>query len=109
MRRAVMGLSPAADYVRVDGFVIPALPLPQRAIIKADRACACIAAASIIAKVPPDRYIVALPRADRRYGHERHHGYATAAPREAIRLHGLSAAHRRSFRPPTLFDLLEEA
>ncbi len=109
MRRAVMGLSPAADYVMVDGFVIPELPLPQRAIIKGDRACACIAAASIVAKVTRDRYMVALDLQDGRYGHARHKGYATAEHLAAIRVHGLSAVHRRSFRPPTLFDLLEEA
>lgn len=109
MRRAVMGLSPSADYVMVDGFAIPELPLPQRAIIKGDRACACIAAASIVAKVTRDRFMVALDCQDDRYGHARHKGYATAEHLAAIRLHGLSTAHRRSFRPPTLFDLLEEA
>lgn len=109
MRQAVMGLSPAADYVMVDGFAIPDLPLPQRAIIKGDRACACIAAASIVAKVTRDRFMTALDLEDCRYGHARHKGYATAEHLAAIRVHGLSAAHRRSFRPPTLFDLLEEA
>lgn len=108
MRRAVMGLSPAADYVMVDGFAIPDLPLPQRAIIKGDRDCACIAAASIIAKVTRDRFMEALDREDARYGHARHKGYATAEHLAAIRAFGLSAAHRRSFRPPTLLDLLEE-
>lgn len=108
MRRAVMGLAPAADYVIVDGFAIPALELPQRAVVKGDRSCACIAAASIIAKVTRDRYMLALDREDARYGHARHKGYATAEHLAAIRAFGLSPVHRRSFRMPTLLDLLEE-
>ncbi len=107
MRRAVMGLMPSADYVIVDGFVIPDLDLPQRAVVGGDRLCACIAAASIVAKVTRDRYMQALDLEDGRYGHARHKGYGTAEHLAAIRAFGLSAAHRRSFRPPTLFDLLE--
>lgn len=108
MRRAVMGLAPAADYVIVDGFAIPALELPQQAVIKGDRSCACIAAASIVAKVTRDRYMLSLDREDARYGHARHKGYATAEHLAAIRAFGLSPFHRRSFRMPTLLDLLEE-
>ena len=107
MRRAVMGLLPAADYVIVDGFAIPELDLPQQAVVKGDRLCACIAAASIVAKVTRDRYMQALDAEDRRYGHARHKGYATAEHLAAIRAFGLSPSHRRSFRPPTLLDLLE--
>lgn len=108
MRRAVMALAPPADYVMVDGFAIPGLDLPQRAIVKGDRLCACIAAASIVAKVTRDRYMVALDREDGRYGYARHKGYATAEHLAAIRAFGMSVAHRRSFRMPTLLDLLED-
>ena len=59
-----------------------------------------------MAKVTRDRLMMALDREDPRYGYARHKGYATAEHLAAIRLHGLSGAHRRSFRPPTLFDLL---
>jgi ribonuclease HII len=107
MRRAVMGLAPAADYVIVDGFVIPNLDLPQRAVVGGDRLCACIAAASIVAKVTRDRYMQALDLEDGRYGHARHKGYGTSEHLAAIRAFGLSPAHRRTFRPPTLLDLLE--
>ena len=106
MRDAVMGLAPAADYVLADGFAIPDLLVPHRGLIKGDQRCACIAAASIVAKVTRDRLMTALDREDPRYGYARHKGYATAEHLAAIRLHGLSDAHRRSFRPPTLFDLL---
>lgn len=108
MREAVMQLLPAADYVLADGFAIPDLEVPQQGLPKGDRRCACIAAASIVAKVTRDRLMMALDQEDPRYGYARHKGYATAEHLAAIRLHGLSPWHRRSFRPPTLFDLLTD-
>jgi ribonuclease HII len=106
MRDAVMGLAPPADYVLADGFAIPDLAVPHQGLVKGDQRCACIAAASIVAKVTRDRLMLALDQEDPRYGYARHKGYATAEHLAAIRQHGLSHAHRRSFRPPTLFDLL---
>ncbi|HTV02848.1 MAG TPA: ribonuclease HII, partial [Luteitalea sp.] len=106
MRDAVMGLATPADYVLADGFAIPDLPVPQHGLVKGDRRCACIAAASIVAKVTRDRLMLALDREDPRYGYARHKGYATAEHLAAIRQHGYSEAHRRTFRPPTLLDLL---
>ncbi len=106
MRDAVMGLATPADYVLADGFAIPDLPVPQHGLVKGDRRCACIAAASIIAKVTRDRLMRALDQEDPRYGYARHKGYATAEHLAAIRMHGYSEAHRRTFRPPTLLDLL---
>jgi ribonuclease HII len=106
MRRAVMSLDPLPSVVIVDGFRIPDLPLAQQAIIKGDRRCAAIAAASIIAKVTRDRLMEGLHRADPRYGFDRHKGYATAEHLEAVFRHGYSPVHRRSFRPPTLFDTI---
>jgi ribonuclease HII len=109
MRDAVLGLDPAADYVLADGFAIPDLPVPHEGLIKGDRRCACIAAASIVAKVTRDRLMLALDQEDPRYGYARHKGYATEEHLAAIRQHGLSEAHRRSFRQPTLLDLLNDA
>jgi ribonuclease HII len=106
MREAVMKLVPAADYVLADGFAIPELPVPHQGLVKGDRRCACIAAASIVAKVTRDRLMLAMDLEDPRYGYARHKGYATAEHLEAIRRHGKSEAHRRSFRPTTLLDLL---
>jgi ribonuclease HII len=106
MLDAVLGLTPAADYVLADGFVIPGVPVPHQGLVKGDRRCACIAAASIVAKVTRDRLMMAMDQEDPRYGYARHKGYATAEHLAAIRQHGLSEAHRRSFRPATLFDLL---
>ena len=88
----------------MDGFRIPDLAIPQRGIVKGDRRCAAIAAASIVAKVARDRLMQALDAQDPRYGFARHKGYATAEHLEAVARYGYSAVHRRSFRPPTLFD-----
>jgi ribonuclease HII len=99
MRQAVMSLSRLPDVVIVDAFRIPDLPLPQRGIIKGDRRCAAIAAASIVAKVHRDRLMDALHVADPRFGFDRHKGYATSDHLEAVARFGYSTAHRRSFRP----------
>jgi len=104
MRQAVAALSPLPDAVLVDGFRIPDLAIPQRGIVKGDRRCAAIAAASIVAKVTRDRLMQVLDTHDPRYGFARHKGYATAEHLEAVARYGYSAVHRRSFRPPSLFD-----
>jgi ribonuclease HII len=103
MRQAVAQLAPLPDAVLVDGFRIPDLAIPQRGIVKGDRRCAAIAAASIVAKVTRDRLMQALDAQDPRYGFARHKGYATAEHLEAVARYGYSAVHRRSFRPPSLF------
>ena len=63
-----------------------------------------IAAASIVAKVTRDRTMLELHGRDPRYGFDRHKGYATREHLDAVSRFGYSDAHRRSFRPPTLFD-----
>lgn len=106
MRRAVMALVPLPDMVLVDAFRVPDLPMAQRGIPHGDRRCAAIAAASIVAKVTRDREMQALGERDPRYGFGRHKGYATAEHLEAVARYGYSDAHRRSFRPQTLFDTM---
>jgi ribonuclease HII len=104
MQRAVMGLAPSPDFVLVDAFRIPDLVMAQRAVAHGDSRCTAIAAASIIAKVTRDRLMDQLHLRDPRYGFNRHKGYATRDHLEAVARHGYSEAHRRSFRPPSLFD-----
>ncbi|MGE3955094.1 MAG: ribonuclease HII [Vicinamibacterales bacterium] len=106
MRRAVLSLTPLPDLVLVDAFRVPGLPMAQRGVVKGDRRCAAIAAASIVAKVTRDREMVALHQQDPRYGFVRHKGYATAEHLAAVAQFGYSEAHRRSFRPSTLFDTM---
>jgi ribonuclease HII len=106
MQRAVLALSPLPDAVLVDAFRIPALPMAQRGVVGGDRRSAAIAAASIMAKVTRDRMMEALHATDPRYGFDRHKGYATADHLAAVAKFGYSVQHRRSFRPPTLFDTI---
>jgi ribonuclease HII len=106
MRRAIFSLVPLPDLLLVDAFLIPSVPIPQRAIVHGDALCTSIAAASIVAKVTRDRWMLDLHAADPRYGYDRHKGYATAEHLAAVARHGYSPEHRRSFRPPTLFDTM---
>ncbi len=107
MQRAVLQLSPLPDIVLVDAFRVPDLPMAQRGVVHGDRRCSAIAAASIIAKVTRDRQMLDLHDRDPRYGFDRHKGYATADHLEAVARFGYSSAHRRSFRPATLFDTID--
>lgn len=99
MRRAVLGLAPAADAVLVDGNRTPDLPVPSIAVVGGDASEAAIAAASILAKVARDRQMVALHQRYPTYGFDRHKGYPTAAHRQALAELGPCDAHRRSFAP----------
>jgi ribonuclease HII len=107
MHRAVLGLNPLPDLVLVDAFRIPRLFMAQRGVPHGDARCAAVAAASIVAKVTRDRYMLRLHGEDPRYGFDRHKGYATADHLAALSRFGYSAVHRRSFRPPSLFDRIE--
>src|SRR5919197_6057206 len=107
MQRAVLSLTPLPDIVLVDAFRVPDLPMAQRGVPHGDRRCSAIAAASIIAKVSRDRQMLELHDRDPRYGFDRHKGYATADHLDAVARFGYSEVHRRSFRPPTLFDTIE--
>ena len=104
MQRAVLALVPQPDFVLVDAFRIPDLLMAQRAIEHGDAKCTAIAAASIVAKVTRDRMMLELHARDPRYGFDRHKGYATKDHLDAVSRFGYSDVHRRSFRPPTLFD-----
>jgi ribonuclease HII len=107
MQRAVLRLAPLPDIVLVDAFRVPDLPMAQRGVLHGDRRCSAIAAASIVAKVTRDRQMLDLHGRDPRYGFDRHKGYATADHLDAVARFGYSDAHRRSFRPATLFDTIE--
>ena len=104
MRNAIMALDPLPGLVLVDGFRVPGLVMAQRHVIGGDRRCTAIAAASILAKVTRDRLMTELHARDPRYGFDRHKGYATRDHLDAVGRFGYSDVHRRSFRPPSLFD-----
>ena len=107
MQRAILSLVPLPDIVLVDAFRVPDLPMAQRGVPHGDRRCSAIAAASIVAKVTRDRQMLELHGRDPRYGFDRHKGYATADHLDAVARFGYSEMHRRSFRPPTLFDTID--
>jgi len=100
MRRALGALEPTApDYLLVDGREVPRLGIPQSAYPKGDSFVASIAAASIVAKERRDAIMRDLGQRYPAYGFERHMGYGTAAHLVALRRHGPSPEHRRSFAP----------
>lgn len=97
MRRAVAGLGCDLGYVLIDGFPVPGLPAPSLAVWKGDQVSACVAAASIVAKVTRDRMMTSLDGQYPEYGFAAHKGYVTAAHRRALAVHGPTAHHRFSF------------
>jgi ribonuclease HII len=97
MRRAVQGLEIAPAYVLTDGYAIEGLALPNLAVWKGDQVVTCISAASIIAKVTRDRIMRELDQIYPEYGFKSHKGYITKAHTEALKKHGVSAVHRKSY------------
>jgi ribonuclease HII len=108
MRQAIMALDPLPGLVLVDGFRVPGLVMAQRHVIGGDRRSTAIAAASILAKVTRDRMMIELHARDPRYGFDRHKGYATRDHLDAVGRFGYSDVHRRTFRPPSLFDTMPD-
>ncbi|MEW5963242.1 MAG: ribonuclease HII [Pseudomonadota bacterium] len=102
MAEAVRGLACRPRLALIDGNRTPRLDCATRAIVKGDARCLSIAAASIVAKVTRDRLMVALAREHPGYGFERHKGYGTPEHQAALQRLGVSAIHRRSFKPVQL-------
>ncbi len=99
MRRAVLGLAPAARLALIDGNRCPDLPIPARAIVKGDASEPCISAASILAKTARDKEMRRLAVIYPAYGFERHAGYPTSEHLAALESHGPCPSHRKSFGP----------
>jgi ribonuclease HII len=100
MREAVAHLLPTPDYLLIDGRIrLATLPISQKSIIRGDSKSLSIAAASILAKVTRDRFMVALAELYPQYGFDRHKGYATPEHLSAIIQYGPINLHRHSFAP----------
>ncbi|MGO2007384.1 ribonuclease HII [Vreelandella alkaliphila] len=99
MRRAIDALTPAAEYLLVDGNRLPGHVLPGQAVVKGDARHPAIAAASILAKVARDAQMAELDLRYPDYGFARHKGYPTKEHLAALSAHGPLAEHRRSFAP----------
>jgi ribonuclease HII len=97
MRRALAQLEPAADYALTDGFPVKGLGIPATAVWKGDAVVACIAAASILAKVTRDRIMCELHLKWPEYDFAQHKGYVTPEHSVALREHGPSPEHRHSY------------
>ncbi len=97
MRRALASLTVRPDYVLTDGFGVDGLDAPGLAVWKGDQVAACVAAASVLAKVTRDRIMVELHERFPVYGFDEHKGYVTGVHSAALRLHGPCAEHRFSY------------
>jgi ribonuclease HII len=97
MRQAVLRLQIQPSYVLTDGFPVPGLPVPTLAVWKGDRVAACVAAASVIAKVTRDRLMVNMHDAFPVYEFAAHKGYVTPEHQDALRRHGPCSEHRFSY------------
>ncbi|MBQ3427551.1 MAG: ribonuclease HII [Clostridia bacterium] len=97
MRGAIDRLDIKPEYVLIDGNKSPGLALPHETVVKGDSKSMSIAAASILAKVSRDRYMLKMAEKYPGYGFEKHKGYGTKAHYEAIKELGVSEIHRRSF------------
>lgn len=97
-RKVIKSLSKSPDFVLIDAFYVEHFNRKiQRPIKKGDQICASISSASIIAKVYRDELMVKLASKYPQYGLEAHKGYGTKLHRDAIKKHGLSRIHRKSF------------
>ncbi len=99
MRRAVEGLRLKPSMVLVDGNRLPVLRIAAEAIVKGDAKVAAISAASILAKVTRDRQCLKMAETYPEHGFAKHKGYPTAEHLAALRAHGVTPWHRRSFGP----------
>jgi ribonuclease HII len=97
LRRAVSNLDPGPDYVLTDGFPVPGLARPGLAVWKGDRVAACVAAASVLAKVTRDRMMLELHERFPEYDFAGHKGYITDVHSAALERHGPCPEHRMRF------------
>ncbi|NOE20607.1 ribonuclease HII [Ruegeria atlantica] len=100
MLRAVEALTPAPDFLLIDGNMIPCgLKIPSQAVVKGDARSVSIAAASILAKNWRDQVMVDLAQQHPGYGWETNAGYPSKQHKEALQNLGVTPHHRRSFKP----------
>jgi len=103
MQRAVLSLRKQIildpDYILIDGNKVPSFDFPSKAIVRGDEKSLSIAAASIVAKSKRDAFMTSLSKLYPCYGWEKNAGYGTREHLVAIERNGITAHHRRSFKP----------
>lgn len=97
MERAIQGLAKVPDLALIDGNRSTGISVPNQTVVKGDQKSASIAAASILAKVARDRYMVDMAREYPQYAFERHKGYPTKLHYERLAQYGPCPIHRRTF------------
>ena len=97
MERAIQGLSIPPDLALIDGNRSQGITTPNQTVVKGDSKSASIAAASILAKVSRDRYMVEMDGVYPQYGFAQHKGYPTKLHYQRLRQYGPCPIHRRSF------------
>lgn len=97
VKRAIDGLKTKADYAMIDGNRMPPLDIPGETIVKGDANSASIAAASILAKVSRDRFMLKMAEKYPRYQFEKHKGYGTKLHYQMLDEYGPSEIHRQTF------------
>jgi ribonuclease HII len=99
MKRAVLSLELEPEIALIDGLEVRGFPFPQKAVVGGDGLSLSIAAASIVAKVQRDRYMIEKAKKYPGYGFEKHKGYGTRQHMEALRNQGPCPLHRKTFAP----------
>ena len=97
MKRAVEGLVIKPDFAYIDGNQYPKTGVNEETIVKGDGKCISVAAASIIAKVSRDRFMLEIDKQYPEYQFSKHKGYGTKLHYEMIEKYGVSKVHRRTF------------
>lgn len=97
MKEAVEGLSTKADYALIDGNRMPNLNIDVETIVKGDAKSMSVAAASILAKVTRDRFMLEVAKKYPEYQFEKHKGYGTQLHRELLLKYGACDIHRKTF------------
>lgn len=97
MKRAVEGLVIKPDFAYIDGNQYPKTGVKEETIVKGDGKCISVAAASIIAKVSRDRFMLEIDKQYPEYQFSKHKGYGTKLHYEMIEKYGVSKVHRRTF------------
>lgn len=104
MKQAVLALDPQPEFLLVDGIYRVPLPLPQRTLKRGDQRSKSISAASVLAKVYRDRIMCSYHKIYPVYAFDKHKGYGTRRHLAALRKHGASPFHRKSFKGVLSFD-----
>jgi ribonuclease HII len=99
MQRALLQMNPQPQFLLIDALTLPAVKLPQEALIKGDQRCLSIAAASVLAKTARDAHMCTQDQLYPNFGFSSHKGYGTKRHQLALTTNGPSPIHRKSFKP----------